>query len=464
MSDPSSTLWHGRFDGGPAEALLAYTVSLPYDQRLAQHDIQGSRAHVRGLHRSGLLDDEELKAILGALDTTAMELSMGDLAFVASDEDIHTAIERRVTELAGDAGGKIHTGRSRNDQVATAMRLWTRDALAAVAGDVIALQQVLADRAQAAGGAYLPGYTHLQRAQPVLLAHHLAAHAWAFSRDVDRILDARRRTDVSPLGAGALAGTSLPLDPSSVADDLGFGAVFANSLDATADRDFIAESLFALVMVGIHLSRVGEEVVLWASEEFGFLGLDDAYATGSSMMPQKKNPDIAELARGKAGRLIGNLTGLLATLKSLPLAYNRDLQEDKEPLFDAVDQIRLALVAISGLLATATFKTEAMAAAADSDGPLATDLAEILVVGGTPFRQAHAVVGALVRQSLDEGRSLAELAVADGRFGPDVAALFEPGAGVARRTSPGGGGPGPVAAQLELLAERIEADRHRLEL
>jgi argininosuccinate lyase len=248
-----------------------------------------------------------------------------------------------------------------------------------------------------------------------------------------------------------------------VADDLGFGAVFANSLDATADRDFIAESLFALVMVGVHLSRVGEEVVLWASEEFGFLGLDDAYATGSSMMPQKKNPDIAELARGKAGRLIGNLTGLLATLKSLPLAYNRDLQEDKEPLFDAVDQVRLALVALSGLLATATFRTEAMAAAADSDGPLATDLAEILVVGGTPFRQAHAIVGALVRQSLDEGRPLVELAVADGRFGPDIAALFEPGAGVARRTSPGGGGPEPVAAQLELLAQRIEADRHRLE-
>jgi argininosuccinate lyase len=455
----ASTLWHGRFEGGPAEALLAYTVSLPFDRRLAQHDIQGSRAHARGLHRSGLLDVGELAAILTALDTTAMELSADALAFVPSDEDIHTAIERRVTELAGEAGAKIHTGRSRNDQVATAMRLWTRDALTAVAGDVVALQRILLRRAEEAGGAYLPGYTHLQRAQPVLLAHHFAAHAWAFGRDVDRLLDARRRTDVSPLGAGALAGTSLPLDPAAVADDLGFAQVFANSLDATSDRDFIAESLFALVMVGIHLSRVGEEIVLWASEEFGFLGLDDAYATGSSMMPQKKNPDIAELARGKAGRLIGNLTGLLATLKSLPLAYNRDLQEDKEPLFDAVDQIRLALVAVGGLIDTATFHTGAMAAAADSDGPLATDLAEILVGGGMPFRQAHAVVGALVRQSLDDGTPLVELAAADHRFGEGIRSLFEPGAGVARRTSPGGGGPGPVSVQLAALRARIETDQ-----
>ncbi|MCP4228476.1 MAG: argininosuccinate lyase [Actinomycetia bacterium] len=463
MSASSGALWHGRFEGGPAEALLAYTESLSYDQRLAQHDIQGSRAHVRGLHRSGLLEDDELKSILSALDTAAMELSTDQLAFVASDEDIHTAIERRVTELTGDAGAKIHTGRSRNDQVATAMRLWTKDALRSVAGDVITLQQVLLTRAQGAGGAYLPGYTHLQRAQPVLLAHHLAAHAWALGRDVDRLFDARRRTDISPLGAGALAGTSLPLDPAAVADDLGFDRAFTNSLDATSDRDFVAEGLFALVMVGIHLSRIGEEVVLWSSEEFGFLGLDDAYATGSSMMPQKKNPDIAELARGKAGRLIGNLTGLLATLKSLPLAYNRDLQEDKEPLFDAVDQVSLALGALGGLLEAATFNIDNMAAAADSDGPLATDLAEILVVGGMPFRQAHAVVGALVRQSLDKGTPLVEVAAANEHFGEDVRSLFEPGAGVTRRRSPGGGGPGPVADQLVGLAAQIEANLARLD-
>ncbi|MEL7156093.1 MAG: argininosuccinate lyase [Actinomycetota bacterium] len=459
----SGALWHGRFAQGPSEALMAYTESLSFDRRMAQHDVQGSRAHVRGLCRVGLLTEAEMTAILVALDTVAMELSSDQFQFAPGDEDIHTAIERRVTELAPDAGGKLHTGRSRNDQVATAFRLWVREALTTVAGDVLAFQEVLLQRAQDADGAYLPGYTHLQRAQPVLLAHHLAAHAWALGRDVDRLLDARTRMDVSPLGAGALAGTSLPLDPAATAADLGFAAPFANSLDVTSDRDFVAESLFALSMVGIHLSRIGEEVVLWASEEFGFLGLDDAYATGSSMMPQKKNPDIAELARGKSGRLIGNLTGLLATMKNLPLAYNRDLQEDKEPLFDSVDQIQRALVALGGLLATATFRTEAMAAAADSDGPLATDLAETLVVSGTPFRQAHAIVGELVRRSLAEDTPLVELAADHVLLGEPIRALFEPGAGVARRRSPGGGGPDAVAAQLEHLQQRMAADRARLE-
>ncbi|MGF1600168.1 MAG: argininosuccinate lyase [Acidimicrobiales bacterium] len=459
----ATLLWHGRFEAGPADALLAYTVSLPFDQRLAHHDVQGSRAHARGLHRAGLLDDEELSAVLTALDRTGMELAAGDLGFVPSDEDIHTAIERRVTELAGPAGAKIHTGRSRNDQVATAFRLWTKDALVEVADLVMAFQEALVERAEGAGAAYLPGYTHLQRAQPVLLAHHLAAHAWALGRDLDRLLDAHRRTDVSPLGAGALAGTSLPLDPAATAADLRFGATFTNSLDVTSDRDFVAEALFAVAMVGIHLSRLGEEIVLWSSEEFGFLRLDDAYATGSSMMPQKKNPDIAELARGKSGRLIGNLTGLLATLKGLPLAYNRDLQEDKEPLFDSFDQIRLALLALRGLIETATFDTVAMAAAADSDGPLATDLAEILVVGGTPFREAHAIVGALVRRCIDEGVSLEEVAAAHPDLGEESRSVFAPGAGAERRRSPGGGGPGPVAVQLAQLRALLAADRSRLD-
>ncbi len=462
MAEDHATLWHGRFAGGPDEALLAFTVSTHFDQRLAQDDVQGSRAHVRGLHRAGLLDDDELSAVLTALDATAMELAAGELEFLPSDEDIHTVIERRVTELAGPPGAKIHTGRSRNDQVATAMRLWTKRALADVTGAVLDLQDVLLTRAREVGDAYLPGYTHLQRAQPVLLAHHLAAHAWALGRDVGRLLDARSRLDVSPLGAGALAGTSLPLDPAATADDLGFAEVFANSLDVTSDRDFVAESLFAIAMVAVHLSRVGEEVVLWSSEEFGFLTLDDGFATGSSMMPQKKNPDIAELARGKSGRLIGNLTGLLITLKGLPLAYNRDLQEDKEPLFDSVDQIRLALIAMTGLLATATFRTDAMAAAADSDGPIATDLAELLVVGGMPFREAHAVVGAMVRQSLDDQVELVELAVAHPALGEDARALFESGAGARRRTSPGGGGPDPVRRQLDGLEARVAADRARL--
>ncbi len=462
-SGGANTLWHGRFAAGPAEALMAYTASLAYDQRLAGDDIQGSRAHARGLRRAGLFNDDELSAVLAGLDSVAMELAVGQFEFAPSDEDIHTAIERRLTELVGQAGAKIHTGRSRNDQVATAMRLWTKRALTDVAADVVAFQEVLVDRAERAGGTYLPGYTHLQRAQPVLLAHQLAAHAWALGRDVDRLLDARRRADVSPLGAGALAGTSLPLDPAATAADLGFAQVFANSLDVTSDRDFVAEALFAIAMVGIHLSRIGEEVVLWSSEEFGFLTLDDTYATGSSMMPQKKNPDIAELARGRAGRLIGNLTGLLATLKGLPLAYNRDLQEDKEPLFDSVDQIRLALVALGGLMATARFNAGAMAAAADAAPRLATDLAETLVVEGLPFRQAHAVVGALVRQSIDDQQSLADLAAADPQLGERTRVLFEPGAGAARRTSPGGGGPEPVRAQLELLGKRLRLDRLRLE-
>ena len=332
------TLWHGRFGSGPADELLAFTASLHFDQRLAADDIVGSRAHVRGLVRAGLLDGDESAAILAALATVADELAAGSFEFGPADEDIHTAIERRVTEIAGPPGGKLHTGRSRNDQVATALRLWCKRELREVAARVVSLQEVLLARASEAGDAYLPGYTHVQRAQPVLLAHHLLAHGWALARDVDRLLATVERLDVSPLGAGALAGSSLPLDPHGTALDLGFAASFENSLDAVSDRDFVAEALFDLALLGVHLSRIGEEWVLWTSSEFGFAVLDDAHATGSSMMPQKKNADIAELARGKAGRLIGHVGGFLATLKGLPLSYNRDLQEDKEPLFDAVDQ------------------------------------------------------------------------------------------------------------------------------
>jgi argininosuccinate lyase len=451
--DPqSTTLWHGRFAGGPADELMAYTVSLPFDQRLWPDDLHGSRAHVRGLVRVGLLTESEGQAVLSALDVVESELVDGSFVFMPSDEDIHTAVERRVTELAGAAGGKLHTGRSRNDQVATDLRLWCKRELRSVAARILELQQVLRDRAVEAGvhddGVYLPGYTHLQRAQPVLLAHHLLAHAWSFGRDVDRLLATVVRLDVSPLGAGALAGSSLPLDPVGTAADLGFAAAFANSLDAVSDRDFVAEALFDLVMVGLHLARLGEEWVLWTTEEFGFARLDDAYATGSSMLPQKKNPDIAELARGKAGRLIGDLTGLLATLKGLPLAYNRDLQEDKEPLFDAVDQVRLALGAMTGMIATATFDRERMQRAADAETTAATDLAEWLVVQGVPFREAHAIVGSLVRRCLAGEASLAELVAAHEQLGGEAAALVAPGVGVRRRTSPGGAGPGPVAAQL----------------
>jgi argininosuccinate lyase len=451
------TLWSGRFEGGPSERLLAYTVSLDYDRRLAADDIAGSRAHVRGLHRGGILDDAELAAVLDALDTVEQELAGETFVFAAGDEDVHTAVERRVTELAGPAGAKLHTGRSRNDQVATDLRLWCKRELAGVAADVVALQETLLRRAEEAGDAYLPGYTHLQRAQPVLLAHHLLAHGWALARDLDRLLDCRRRLDVSPLGAGALAGSSLPLDPDGVAEDLGFAARFENSLDAVSDRDFVAESLFVLALLGIHLSRIGEELVLWSSEEFGFAGLDDGYSTGSSMLPQKKNPDIAELARGKAGRVIGDLVGVLTTLKGLPLAYNRDLQEDKEPLFDAVEQVRLGLSAVEGMIATLTFRTDRMQAAADSPAAAAVDIAELLVARGMPFREAHGVVGGLVRRSLEDGEDLATIVRAE--LDDEAAGLLEPGVPVTRRTTPGAAGPAAVAEQRTRFAERLEQER-----
>jgi len=451
------TLWQGRFGAeGPADELLAYTISLPYDRRLATDDVAGSRAHVRGLAAVGILTEADAKILLTALDRVADELASGTMAFKPGDEDVHTAVERRVTEIAGDVGARLHTGRSRNDQIATDLRLFAKRELLVTAWRIQDLQQVLLDRARAAEDTYLPGYTHLQRAQPVLLAHHLLAHGWALSRDVDRLLDTRRRLDVSPLGAGALAGSSLPLDPDLVASELGFAARFENSLDAVSDRDFVAEALFDLTLIGVHLSRIGEEMVLWSSEEFGFVQLADAYATGSSMLPQKKNPDIAELARGKCGRLIGDLTGLLATLKGLPLAYNRDLQEDKEPLFDALDQVTGGLVALTGLLATVTWDTGRMQDAANTPFAAAVDLAEWMVERGTPFRQAHTVVGALVRDALERHVPLAELVAAHPSLGEDAVELLAPGVAVTRRTTPGGAGPGPVAVQLQRFAHHLE--------
>jgi argininosuccinate lyase len=449
-------LWHGRFGEGPADELLAFTVSLPFDRRLASDDLRGSRAHVQMLARVGLLTESERGVVIAALDRVEEELVGETFAFAPSDEDIHTAIERRVTEIAGAAGAKLHTGRSRNDQVALDLRLYLRREGRVVAARIHELQRVLLQRAGESTEIALPGYTHLQRAQPVLLAHHLLAHFWALARDVDRWHDCLARADVSPLGAGALAGSSLPLDPESVADALDFARPFENSLDAVSDRDFVAEALFVAALTQVHLSRLGEEIVLWSTDEFGFMQLADAYATGSSMLPQKKNPDIAELARGKAGRLIGDLTGFLATLKSLPLAYNRDLQEDKEPLFDALDTCALSLSALAGLMATATFVDTAMTAGADSPFNAATDIAEHLVRQGIPFREAHAIVGAVVRQSVERGVPLEELVSNDPRLGPDYLVFLEPGSAVRRRTTPGGGGPAPVVAQLEQARERIE--------
>jgi argininosuccinate lyase len=451
----SSTLWHGRFAGGPSEALQALNDSLPFDQRMFREDIAGSQAHVRMLCEVGLFTEAERDGVLAALDTVEDEIESGSFDFQVNDEDIHTAVERRVTEL-DPAGAKMHTGRSRNDQVATDLRLWTRSAIDEVLELIERLQRTLLTHAEQAGDAYLPGYTHLQQAQPVALSHHLLAHGWALARDAERLVDARKRTNVSVLGAGALAGSSLPLDPEKSAAYLGFDAVFENSLDGVADRDFVAEVLFALSLLGVHLSRIGEEWILWASTEFGFVTLDDGFSTGSSMMPQKKNPDIAELARGKAGRLIGHLTGFLTTLKGLPLTYNKDMQEDKEPLFDAVDTVRLTLLALDGMISTTTFNTEAMAAQAASPYAAATDLAEWLVAQGLPFRDAHAVVGEKVRRALAGEGSLRELVAADPQLGAEAAALLEPGVSVTRRTTRGGGSPAAVADQIERFRARLD--------
>src|SRR5499427_3751387 len=379
---PPVRLWGGRFESGPAEALARLSVSVQFDWRLAAYDLLASRAHARVLHRAGLLDEAELARLLAALDDLDEACRTGRFRPAATDEDVHTALERGLLERAGSLAGKLRAGRSRNDQIATDLRLYLRDHARLVVSRLTELESALIDQAQRHLGTPAPGMTHLQHAQPVLLAHRL--------RDWDR------RAAVSPLGAGALAGSSLPLDPEAVAAELGFASAFGNSIDAVSDRDFAAEFCFAAALLGVHLSRLGEEIVLWSSHEFGWAEIDDAYATGSSIMPQKKNADVAELARGKAGRLIGGLTGLLATLKGLPLTYNRDLQEDKEPVFDAVDTLLLVLPAMAGLVGTLRFHTERLAATAAAGHALATDLAELLVRRGVPFREAHEVVGHLV--------------------------------------------------------------------
>ena len=457
------TVWSQRMGAPPSAALMEFTSSISFDIRLGPDDITGTVAHVRGLERAGLMSAEDAASVLAALARVEVELSTGEFEVHDEDEDIHMAIERRVVELVGEPGERMHTGRSRNDQVATTMRLFTRRELAAVAGDILGLQRTLLRRAVAAGDAYMPGYTHMQRAQPVLVAHHVLAHGWALARDVDRLISTIARLDVSPLGAGALGGSSLPLDPEHTAAELGFDNCFDNSIDAVADRDFVAEALFDLALLGVHLSRLGEEIVLFSTEEFGFVRLDDAWATGSSMLPQKKNPDIAELTRGKAGRLLGHLAGFLASLKGLPLSYNRDLQEDKEPLFDSIDQVGLALAALDGLLATLSFDFEVMQAAADGPAAMSIDLAEWLVAKGMPFRQSHGVVAALIREATQRHIDLRELVEAHPQLGADALSLFEPGASVRRRATRGGAGPDAVAEQISRFEVRLEVDDDRLD-
>lgn len=457
------TLWHGRFGATPSSELLLYTQSLSFDKKLAIDDLAGSKAHVKGLTRSGIISQDEAEILLATLEKVQAELDSGTFIFENSDEDIHTAIERRVTELAGDTGAKLHTGRSRNDQVATDLRLFTKREMGNVAGRILDFQRLLLGLAESAEDVYLPGYTHLQKAQPILLAHYFLSHGWALSRDFDRIMETISRLDVSPLGAGALGGSSLPLDPDFVATELGFSKRFENSLDAVSDRDFVAESLFDLALLGVHLSRIGEELVLWSTEEFGYLRLDDAYSTGSSMLPQKKNPDIAELARGKAGRVIGSLTGFLATLKGLPLSYNRDLQEDKEPLFDALNQVSLGISALSGMLSSAGFDFSRMRKAADSQFLCAIDLAEWLVSKGVPFRSAHAIIGGLVRDSIERHVDLGELVEAHPQLGAEAAELLLPGVSVQRRRSLGGSGIEAVKLQLSSFRSLLSRDSLRLE-
>lgn len=402
-------LWGGAFGTGPSEALQALSVSVHFDWRLAPFDLQSSRAHARVLHGAGLLDDSELDKMLGALDSLEVDVASGEFVATVADEDVHTALERGLVERLGVLGGKLRAGRSRNDQIATDLRLYLRAearTLTELLGD---LQSALLEQAERHIESAAPGFTHLQRAQPVSFAHELLKHVHALSRDVGRLRDWDRRSAMSPLGAGALAGSSLPLDPQRTALELGFDDACANSIDAVSDRDFVAEFGFVAALIGVHLSRLGEEVVLWTSKEFGWASLNDAYATGSSIMPQKRNPDIAELARGKSGRLIGNVVTVLTVLKGLPFAYNRDLQEDKEPVFDSIDTLSVLLPAVSGMVATLTFDVERMAAAAPAGHALATDIAEWLVRQGVPFREAHELSGACVRLCDDRGVQLWEL-------------------------------------------------------
>ncbi|MEU4763275.1 argininosuccinate lyase [Actinosynnema sp. NPDC023794] len=461
-----SSLWGGRFAGGPAEAMARLSASTHFDWRLAPYDIRGSRAHARVLRRAGLLTADELERMLAALDALEADVAAGSFTPTVADEDVHTALERGLIERAGpELGGKLRAGRSRNDQVATLFRMWLRDAAQRVSAGVLDVVEALADQASAHATAVMPGRTHLQSAQPVLLAHHLLAHGQALLRDVDRLRDWDKRTAVSPYGSGALAGSSLGLDPAAVAEELGFDGPVENSIDGTASRDFAAEIAFVLAMIGVDLSRIAEEVIIWTTAEFRFAVLDDAWATGSSIMPQKKNPDVAELTRGKSGRLIGNLTGLLATLKAQPLAYNRDLQEDKEPLFDSVEQLELLLPALAGMIATTRFDTERMAVLAPAGFTLATDIAEWLVRQGVPFRVAHEAAGECVRVAEGRGVGLEDLtdeefATISPALTPEVRSVLTVEGSIASRDAHGGTAPDRVSEQLKRLRDKVSVARN----
>ena len=457
-------LWGGRFSQSPAEAVFALSQSVQFDWRLAPYDLRSSLAHLAVLESNGLLDKKVAASIRKALEELVAEVASGKFTYLATDEDVHSALERGLTEKLGEIGGALRAGRSRNDQVATDLRLYAIDAMISIALSIAELQEALIAKATEYSDAPAPGFTHLQHAQPVLFGHEIAKHVHAFARDADRIQDWLTRTSVSPLGSGALAGSSLPLAPEVTAKALGFTSSADNSIDAVSDRDFVAEALFILSMVGVHLSRIGEEWCIWSTTEFGWARVSDAYSTGSSIMPQKKNPDMAELARGKSGRLIGNLTGVLAMLKGLPFAYNRDLQEDKEPLFDSIDTVLLVLPAVTGMVATTEFNREKMALAAPLGFSLATEIADYLVRAHIPFAQAHEAAGKCVALCEASGRQLHQLT--DDEFAKihpalkgDVRDVLTVQGALASRTTRGGTAPSALAQQLSEAKSSLEKTR-----
>lgn len=458
-------LWGGRFSGGPSEAMFALSVSTHFDWVLAPYDALASKAHAKVLHKAGLLSDVDLDTMLSGLTKLGEKVASGEFRPAPTDEDVHGAMERGLIEIVGpEVGGRLRAGRSRNDQVATLFRMWVRDAIRDTAAQVSDLVDALADQAAAHPDAIMPGKTHSQAAQPVLLAHELLGHAQPLLRDIERLQDLDKRLAVSPYGSGALAGSSLQLDPEAIAEELGFDAAAENSLDGTAARDFASETAFVLAQIAVDMSRLSEEIIYWCTPEYGYVTLDDAWSTGSSIMPQKKNPDVPELTRGKTGRLIGNLTGLLSTLKAQPLAYNRDLQEDKEPIVDSVAQLNLLLPAMTGLVSTLTFHEGRMRELAPRGFTLATDLAEWMVRQGVPFREAHEASGACVRIAEERGVDLVELtdedlAGVDKRLKPSVREVLTIDGAVASRATKGGTAGVRVADQRETVRERAAAAR-----
>ncbi len=462
--DKGNKAWGGRFEGSMDEFVTEFGASLPIDRQMWPSDIEGSIAHVRMLGRQGILPAADAKTIEVGLREVAEDLESGAFVFDNADEDIHMAVERALTGKVGAIGGMLHTARSRNDQVATDVRLHAKRLAASLVGGVAALQDVLIARANEHFGALMPGYTHLQKAQPVLLSHHLLAYVWMLDRDARRLRAAFDAADVSPLGSAALAGTTFPVDRRTVADELGFSGVTPNSLDAVSDRDFLLDLTYACAVAMMHLSRLCEELVLWSSDEFGFVVIDDAYATGSSIMPQKKNPDAAELVRGKAGRAYGDLVGLLTVMKGLPLAYDKDMQEDKEGVFDAAATLDGCLRVTAGMVATLRFDQDRMRAGARGGFMAATDLADHLAAAGVPFREAHEIVGRLVLECERADRTLQDLTLAELRaaspaFGPDALDAVDVDLAVSRRTSEGGTGHDAVRAQLVLARDAVAATR-----